>query len=139
MPFGFPRLFGQEKGDPTKSDRQVFRLSHTHTFHRHTRLDIASLSLHQIFLKCGRLRDCRPFLTLSRQVPKPWACVPEDFTADGRRRVFHGGTMGFARGAPCWGVEGLTRYWHYSDKLYRIKDNSMLQRDSMRGTKLHLK
>jgi len=32
--------------------------------------------------------------------PKPWARVPEDFTADGRRRVFHGGTMGFARGAP---------------------------------------
>jgi hypothetical protein len=32
--------------------------------------------------------------------PKPWACVPEDFTDDGRRRVFHGGTMGFARGAP---------------------------------------
>jgi len=32
--------------------------------------------------------------------PKPWACVPEDFTADGRRRVFHGGTMGFAHGAP---------------------------------------
>jgi len=26
--------------------------------------------------------------------PKPWACVPEDFTADGRRRVFHGGSMG---------------------------------------------
>ncbi len=24
----------------------------------------------------------------------------EDFTVDGRRRVFHGGTMGFARGAP---------------------------------------
>jgi hypothetical protein len=32
--------------------------------------------------------------------PKPKACVPEDFTAGGRRRVFHGGTMGFARGAP---------------------------------------
>jgi hypothetical protein len=32
--------------------------------------------------------------------PKPWACVPEDFTGGGCRRVFHGGTMGFARGAP---------------------------------------
>jgi len=32
--------------------------------------------------------------------PKPWACVLEDFTADGRRRVFHGGTLGFAHGAP---------------------------------------
>ena len=29
---------------------------------------------------------------------KPWGCVPEDFTADGRRRVFHGGAMGFAVG-----------------------------------------
>jgi len=38
-----------------------------------------------------------------------------------------------------WVQRKLTRYWHYSDKLYKIKDNSMLQRDSMRGTKLHLK
>ena len=31
--------------------------------------------------------------------PRPWACVPEDFTAGGRKWVFDGGTMGFARGA----------------------------------------
>jgi hypothetical protein len=29
------------------------------------------------------------------------AWVPEGFTADGRRRVFQGGTMGFAHGPSC--------------------------------------
>lgn len=34
----------------------------------------------------------------------------EDFTVDGRRRVFHGGTTGFARGAPLISVDGQ-KFW----------------------------
>jgi len=42
--------------------------------------------------------------------PKPWACVPEDFTAGRRKRVFHGGTMGFFRGAP-YGSQSLREFF----------------------------
>jgi hypothetical protein len=95
------------------------------------------VSLHGFLLETGFQTEIKKTITKWVQRKLTHSVAPSPAFKGGVKRRRSGSTLSKPQHL-CWGVEGLTRYWHYSDKLYRIKDNSMLQRDSMWGTKLHL-